>query len=74
MGFLRGQFTHTSPGKGVEFCPPTGPGNPPFRPDPIPVFEPLEGRVEGALPHLENFMGDLLDVFRDCPAVERAGG
>jgi len=45
----------------------------PFGFDPALMFQPVKRRIERALVNLQDFFGNLLDAFRDCPAMQRTG-
>ena len=47
-------------------------GRRPFGAQPIPFLETVQRRIEGALLHLQDVLGDLLDPLRDGVAVDRA--
>jgi len=46
-------------------------GDTPLRTDPSPALETLQGGIERSLRHLQDGAGDLLQPFRDRPAVQR---
>ena len=45
----------------------------PLRLDPVLMLQAMESRVEGALVDLQDVLRNLLDAFRDRPAVQGTG-
>jgi hypothetical protein len=56
-------------GERIELRLPSGLAFGPFGFDPALLLETVECWIEGALLHLQDFAGDRLDAFGNCPAV-----